>query len=374
MALPMLVFYAVGALGSYLVADLRIEPGALGYLTLSAFGFAALLSLWAGALVNRFGSRRSLMLLFAIAALAYGLIGLVPGFYGLVMAVAVCGIAQALANPATNLLIAESLAPQKKAAVVGLKQAGVQISALVAGLLLPGLAQRFGWRLALVAVVPVAVLLAFSVPLVAPRHLGKSPPMRFALKRPNAALSLLMMVQLCAGIALSSFVTFLGLFSTAQGMSTLQTGGLVAAFGIMGILARVLLTPLGGRLHDESLLLLVLLVLAALAVWVTSQASDQRLWVLWLGTIGMGSTAVATNAIAMSMLLRDPAFGAPAVAAGMLSVGFFSGFALGPPVFGALIRAGLSFDLAWDGLIAVLLLGGLVSVVLYKIRSEGHAR
>jgi len=373
MALPMLIFYAVGTLGPYLIADLSVEPSALGYLTMSAFGFAALLSLWAGALVNRLGSRHSLMVLFCVSALAYGLIGIVPGFWGLASALAVCGIAQAIANPATNLLIAESVAPQQKAAVVGLKQAGVQISALVAGLLLPGIAQLFGWRVALLSVVPVAVLLVFSVSLIAPGNIGTSKPMSFALKRPSRVLSLLMTVQLCAGMALSSYVTFLGLYSTAQGMSAVLAGGLVAVFGVMGILARVLLTPLGGRMRDESLLLFVLLLLAALAVWFTSQATDQRLWALWLGSIGMGATAVATNAIAMSMLLRDPAFGAPAVASGMLSVGFFSGFAVGPPLFGLLIRAGVGFDVAWNGVIAVLLMGCVVCVVLYKIRRDGRA-
>jgi CP family cyanate transporter-like MFS transporter len=373
MALPMLIFYAVGTLGPYLVVDLGVMPSALGYLTMSAFGFAALLSLWAGALVNRIGSRYALMLLFAISALAYGLIGVVPGFVGLASALAVCGIAQAIANPATNLLIAESVSPRRKPAVVGLKQAGVQIAALIAGLLLPGVAQLFGWRVALMTVVPVAVLMALCVPFVGSRSSATSKPMSFALQRPSRVLGLLMAVQLCAGVALSSYVTFLSLYSTAKGMSAVLAGGLVAVFGVMGILARVLLTPLGGHMRDESLLLCVLLLLAGLAVWITSQANEQLLWALWLGSIGMGATAVATNAIAMSMLLRDPAFGTPAVASGLLSVGFFGGFAVGPPLFGALIRTRAGFDLAWSGLIAVLLTGAVLCLLLYQIRRDGRA-
>ncbi|MGE8322294.1 MAG: MFS transporter, partial [Pseudomonas sp.] len=49
MALPMLVFYAIGALGPYLISDLQVPEHWLGYLTMSAFGLAALLSLGAGA-------------------------------------------------------------------------------------------------------------------------------------------------------------------------------------------------------------------------------------------------------------------------------------------------------------------------------------
>lgn len=373
MALPMLVFYAVGALGPFLIADRQVSPSALGYLTLSAFGFAALLSLWAGALVNYLGSRHALTLLFVTSACAYGLMAVLPGFAGLLLGLAVCGIAQALANPATNLLIIERVEAQHKAAVVGLKQAGVQLSALVAGLLLPGVAQWLGWRMALLLMVPLALLLALSVPWVATRTVAKRPAMSFALQRPNRLLSLLMAVQLCAGIALSSFVTFLGVFSTQQGMSPVLAGGLLAVFGITGILARIFLTPLGARMADESLLLQVLLSLAALAVWMTASANERQLWPLWLGSVGMGATAVATNAIAMSMLLRDPAFGAPAVAAGMLGVGFFSGFALGPPLFGAIIHAGMGFDRAWNGLVAILLLGSLMCWVLQRVRRAGVA-
>lgn len=367
MALPMLIFYAIGTLGPFLVTDLGVAPGWLGYLTMSAFGFAALLSLWAGPLVNRLGSRRALALLFLVATLAYGLIGVAPGFGGVVLAVAVCGIAQALSNPATNLLIAERVLPQKKAAVVGLKQAGVQVAALFAGLVLPGIAQQFGWRAALLLLVPLGMLLALGAPRIAPKA-AAGKPASFGLARPSRVLALLMAIQLCAGVALSAYITFLGVFATRQGMSSVVAGSLVAVFGVMGILARVVLTPIGGRMRDESWLLLILLALAACAIGVTAQATPERHWMLWAGTIGIGLTAVATNAIAMSMLLRDRAFGTPATSAGMLSVGFFGGFAFGPPSFGALSAGPWGFDGAWAALIGVLALGCLLALLLARAR------
>lgn len=371
MAMPMLIFYAIGTLGPFLVADLGVAPGWLGYLTMSAFGFAALLSLWAGPLVGRLGARRALVLLLLSATLAYALIGMASGFVGVVLAVAVCGIAQALSNPATNLLIAERVQPQKKAAVVGLKQAGVQVAALFAGLLLPGIALQFGWRAALLLLVPLGLLLALLAPRIAPKTTGKT--VSFGLTRPSRALLLLMAIQLCAGVALSAYITFLGVFATRQGMSSLVVGSLVAAFGVAGILARVVLTPIAGRMRDESWLLLILLALAACAVGVTAQTTPERHWLLWAGTLGIGLTAVATNAIAMSMLLRDRAFGTPATSAGMLSVGFFGGFAFGPPVFGALSASTWGFSGAWCALIGVLALGCLLALWLAWSRLSAEA-
>ncbi|WHS62807.1 MFS transporter [Pseudomonas sp. G2-4] len=372
MALPMLIFYAVGTLGPLMLADLGVPTHWLGWLITSAFGFAALLSLWAGPLVNRLGTRRALALLFWSTVAAYGLLASLPGFVGVVLALAACGIAQALANPATNLLIAERVEPRQKAAVVGLKQSGVQVSALFAGLLLPSLALSLGWRGALATLLVPAVLLALWGPRVAARErVGK--PLGFALSRPNARLALLMSVQLCVGIVLSSFVTFLGVFSAQQGMSAQWIGALIAGFGVMGIAARVLLTPLGARMADESWLLLVLLLLSGVALWLTALALPVRHWPLWAGALGMGLSAVATNAIAMSMVLRDPGFGSPASAAGLLSVGFFGGFAVGPPLFGLFQRGPWGFADAWLLLIGVLVLGGVANLLLIRLRQRHKA-
>lgn len=363
MALPMLVFYAIGALGPFLVADLQVPEHWLGYLTMSAFGLAALLSLGAGAIVERLGGRRALGLLFGCCAAAYTLAGVFPGFLGLVLALAVCGVAQALANPATNLLIAEQFPVAERAATVGFKQAGVQVSALFAGLLLPLLAQYLGWRVALVLFAPLALLLGWTVLRHLPGLPASARGASTTLRRPSTGLALLMAVQCSVAIALSSFVTYLGVFARAQEVPAVLAGSLVAVFGVMGIVARVLLTPLAARLRDESLMLGALCALAALAVFSLSRATPQAWIWLWVGSIGMGLTAVATNAVAMSMVLRDRAFGPPAASASLLSVGFFAGFALGPPLFGALLRA-RGYGLVLDTMVVALLIGMLLCLWL----------
>ncbi len=95
---------------------------------------------------------------------------------------------------------------------------------------------------------------------------------------------------------------------------------------------------MGAKLKDESLLLLVLIAIAACSVAVTMLADSESHWRLWAGAAGIGFTAVGTNAIAMSMLIRDSAFGPVTIASGFVSFAFFGGFALGPPFFGASCR------------------------------------
>ncbi|AZZ92914.1 MFS transporter [Hahella sp. KA22] len=368
MTLPMLILYTIGALGPLLIADLGIEAGWLGYVTMSAFGVAAMLSLAAGPLVERLGARRGLLLLFVSVALAYALMITLPGFAGIIAAVAVCGVAQALSNPVTNLLIAQQIAPPRKAFAVGLKQSGVQLGALIAGGLLPLIAVPFGWRAAMATIIPVALLLAFTAPALAPPAPPAESRRSWLPARPGALLLNLMAVQGCAGVTLSAFVTFLPIFATQQGVSQHDAGMMVAVFGVMGLTSRLTLTPLSTKLKDESWMLLGLMALTALALWITQQASSESHWPLWVGVLIVGLTAVATNAVAMGMLLRDRVFGAPATASGLLSAAFFGGFAAGAPLFGAVSGSSFGFNGAWSVLSLVALAGSAAALGLALLR------
>ncbi len=370
MAMPMLLLYAVSVLGPQLVQDLAIPPESLGYFTVGSFGVAALLSLRMGALVSRVGVRYGLAMLFGSVALTFAMMASVPGFYSLLLATALLGLAQALANPVTNLLIAQRVAPQHKAFVVGLKQSGVQLAALFAGAVLPVCASQLGWRGALALVVPLALVLS----LLALRQTAQ-PVSANAASTPvatlNARLGLLMAVQCCVGVALSAFITYLPIRAVALGMTQAQAGLLVALFGAMGILSRLVMTPLGARLREEAFLLAGLLLVSAMSIALALQVDAASRALLWLAVTGMGLTAVATNAIAMSMLIRDGSFGSVASTSGMVSAAFFAGFAVGPASIGELARRSGSLSRAWEALLLVLVLGIVLSLLLARLRRRG---
>ncbi len=369
MGMPMMVFYAIGVLGPQIIQDLGISREQLGWLTTSTFGLAALLSPWAGALVQRMGNRHGLFLLFLLVAMSFSLIAVLPGFWGVLTALLLCGLAQSLANPVTNQAIAQLVPAERKAGLVGIKQSGVQASALLAGLVLPALAYKLGWQGAFVVWVPAMLCLSYFALLVLPKKGGATPSrMAWRLPWPGRQLWLLMAIQLCAGLVLSSFITFLGVFAQQLEVSPYWIGMLVSGFGVMGIVSRVLLTPIATRFGDETLLLGILFVIPIVALLLMMLAAPERLWPLGAGVLLIGLTVVATNSIAMSMLLRDSRFGAPARTAGLLSVGFFGGFAFGPPLFGLLLRSPDGFSAAWPFLMGILVCASLLCLVLYQIR------
>ncbi|NRA84081.1 MAG: MFS transporter [Gammaproteobacteria bacterium] len=333
MALPVLILYAVGALASYMVADSILDTKMLSGFTLSAFGVAAILSLKAGKWVKKLGIKHSLYLHFFAVAVGFLCLVISDSFSLMIVSVAICGISLALSNPLTNQIIALQVPTKNKAAMVGLKQAGVQISALVSGLLFPLLAQQWGWRVAFSCVIPVSIfmlIVAFSFNWEATKA-SAAKVVRQA--KFNSHICTLMVMQACAGLILAPFITFVPSFAVGLGMSVNDAAFLITIFGLVGIFSRIFMTSISAKFNSEAGLIFVLIIIAAIAVTLTFTATEVTIWQIYAGVIGIGFTIVATNALAMAMIMRHDCFGDVPYASGLVSSAFFTGLAVGPLLF-----------------------------------------
>lgn len=377
MALPMLVLYAIGALGPQLVTEVGVDRTELGLLPATGFAVAAVLSLWSGRIVDRAGTRGAGAALFAVVAVSFAMMALAGGLGLLVVAVAACGIAQALANPVTNRIIAERVPARARGAVVGIKQSGVQLAALVAGVGLPPVAAVWGWQVAFACVPPVALAcliatlrLPHTVPDTARRPgTAGGRPLPAA---PGRALGALLALQLCLGAGLAAVTTFVPLYAHQDLGASERHGALVlAGFGVSGVVSRVLWTSVAGRREDPSGLQLMLALLAAIAagaLWLSSVVPAGGLTLVWAGAIGVGATAVAANAVSMLSVITDRRFGPVGHASALASSGFFAGFVVSPPL------AGLLADTAGFGATWVLVMGAflLATGCAAALRRLGH--
>jgi predicted MFS family arabinose efflux permease len=373
MALSMLVLYAVGALGPQLVTDLGVDPTELGLLPSTGFAVAAVLSLWSGRIVDRLGTRGASTALFIVVAVSFAAMASAGGFGLLLAAIALCGVAQALSNPVTNRVIAERVPAHARGAVVGIKQSGVQLAALVAGLGLPPVAAVWGWQVALAWVPPVALICLIST-LRLP-HAVRGPPSRGAPLLDAAlgrALRWLLALQLCLGAGIATVTTFVPLYAHQDLDITAAHAALVlAGYGVAGIGARVLWTWLASRRDDPLGLQLMLALFAAIAagaLWLSSEVSAVNLALLWAGTIGVGATAVAANAVSMLIAINDRRFGPVGDASALASCGFFAGLASAP--LGGRLADTAGFGATWALVIAVFLLATACATALQR---QGHA-
>lgn len=378
MALPMLVLYAIGALGPQLVTDLGVDRTELGALPASGFAVAAVLSLWSGRIVDRVGTRGAGTALFAVVAVSFAMMALAGGLRLLVVAVAACGIAQALANPVTNRIIADRVPAQARGAVVGIKQSGVQLAALVAGVGLPPVAAVWGWQAALACVPPVALaclIATLRLPHAAPET-ARRPGMgggRLLSGAPGRALGTLLALQLCLGAGLAAVTTFVPLYAHQDlGASEFHGALVLAGFGVSGVVSRVLWTSVAGRRDDPLGLQLMLALLAAIAagvLWLSSVVPAGGLALVWAGTIGVGATAVAANAVSMLSVITDRRFGPVGHASALASSGFFAGFVVSPPLAGLLADTA-GFGATWALVIGAFLLATGCAAGLQRL---GHA-
>jgi predicted MFS family arabinose efflux permease len=339
--------YAVSALAPFLVTDLGLSRAAVGGLVTATFAVAATASLVTGPAVDALGARRGLLSLAAVVAVAL-LAGSFTGGYGwLVAAIAVAGIGQALANPATNVLLAAGVPPARRAVAIGVKQSGVQVASFVAGLALPILAAVLGWRWALrwSALLPLGLLLAvwWLVPRDRPPPAAAGSWWRWT--RPQPWLARLMAYSLLLGTGLSAVSTYLPLYAV-QGLdlAAWSAGLALAAFGVAGLVARVLWARWADRLSDVTVALSYLSAVAVGCVALVWLAGPVWSGLLWVGAIGVGGSAGAANAVSMLAVVRRG--GAMGRVSGLVSLGFFGGFVLGPSLFG-LAADHLGYGAAW---------------------------
>ncbi|WP_373287096.1 MFS transporter [Wenjunlia tyrosinilytica] len=339
MAFSMMQLFLLGALGPRLVDELGISPTVLGLTTTIGFGTAAVLSPAGGRIVDRIGPRRALVVLLLVSATALALIGAAPGAGFLLSAVALGGLPQALANPATNKAILAGVAPVRRGSVTGMKQSGVQLGAFVAGLPLAALAAGVGWRGAVWTAAATAVVAA----LWALRALPADPEVNRAGPRsslvPRGAIAWLAVFSLLLGCGIASVNTYLALFGAQRlGLGPTAAGALVAVLGVAGIAGRVGWSRAARPGRAEWLpgwlaagaVVAALLLAAALLVHP----------LVWPAAVAVGVFAVSGNAVSMVLVMQRAAPGRAGQDSALVSAGFFTGFAVGPPVLGALAQAG----------------------------------
>lgn len=339
MAFAMLQLFLIGALGPRLVAEAGIPRSVLGWTTTAGFGVAAMLSLSAGRWVDRLGARRCVVAALALTAVALALIGASSGTVVLLAAVALGGLPQALANPATNKVILAAVEPAARGPVIGWKQSGVQLGAFAAGLPLATLAVWTGWRGAVWAAAAIALLTAVWAIRVLPPDLvpGVAGP---GAELPRARVGGLAAFSFLLGSGISAVNTYLALFGTqGLGLAPVVAAWLVAVLGVAGIAGRVGWSRRAGRLERPESLLGPLAAGACAAAALLATAS----WgpaLVWAGAAAIGVFAVAGNAVSMLAVIKRADARAAGRDSALVSAGFFAGFAVGPPLFGLLVETG----------------------------------
>ena len=343
-----LVQYALATLGPALIDDLGISRAAFGMLIGAYYLMAAALCGPAARLVDRVRAGPGMAGFVAVSTVATAALGFAASYPALLVCLLIAGAGAAGVNPATNRAVSDVSPPH--AMLVGTKQSGAQLAALLAGVLLPPVSLAAGWRTAFMA---CGLIGALCLLLLAPLRLPARPRTRSRATRPlPAGIAALTGYSLLMGAGVASVSTYLPLYAhEALGLSAGTAGLSIAIVGCCSAVARIgwsLVAERGlWRLSGSTGVLLVIAALSVTAVCVLATASTVGAPMLWVAAMLLGASATAWNSVVMLAVIRELPATAVARASARVQAAFFTGLALSPAVFGWLVDATGGYLAGW---------------------------
>lgn len=348
--------FLVGALAVQLRADLGIGLGALGLATAGLFAVSGSLSRPFGALVQRVGSRRGMMLAALLSSASLAGVGLAWSYPVLVAALVVGGVGNAVAQPAANMRISELVPGRRLGLAFGIKQSSVPAATLLCGLAVPGIALLIGWRWA----PGVAALVAMGVAGWASRAspLGARGDGTEESDRglPRGGLLVLTIGAGLGAAAATSLGVFLVDSGVAAGLSHAHAGLLFAAASLLGLGGRIGLGWLADRGSWRSHYLVIANLLSCGAAGYALLSSDAPS-IFILGALLAYGAGWAWTGLFHFAVVKDNRLTA-ASATGFVQTGLSLGAATGPLAFGAVADL-TSYRAAWLATAALSLAGAL---------------
>ena len=279
-----------------------------------------------------------------------------------------------LANPSTNLALAETVDPHRRALTFGLKHAGIPSSTLLAGLAVPLVIVTFGWRWAYVAAALLGVIVLALVP-AGERSAATAPPSRDP-RRAVAPLSATRLVAFALGVSLAVWAatglgTYLVAASVDIGFSESAAGLLLFGGSIASIAGRIVAGHLADRVGSKGFAGITAMVGVGAGVFaLLSVATGPFFAVLVLAGFATGSGWPGL----MTYTVVNANIGSVAASSSITQAGVFLGAGASPLLLGW-VADRWSFDAAWLVIaVALALSATIVAMVGRSAVATTHER
>ena len=368
---------ALTALAPIVAADLGIGEHWIGYQISLIYFFGIFISAFAGSIVARFGAARLArleLLLFGggIALVALGRLETI------VLASVLFGFGYGINNPVSSELL-HRVAPQgRQSLIFSVKQSGVPLGAVVANVVLPGIAYAFGlpWQLAVLWLAGGAALL--FIPLsktFRPRPGITRPPLsramlsdmiadqKYMLQSPaQRVLAVLGGLYSAAQLIVTAFVV---VTLVAQGWSTLAAGTVAAGMQTMGAVGRIGWGWVADRFGAFQVLAFIGAAITCCAVMVMMITALPG-WLQAAVFVVMGAVVSGWNGVMLAATAQTAPPGQVGRNTGAVLVYTFLGVIIGPSIFAAIYGVIGAYPACFA---LVALCGGVGAVMAWNARN-----
>ena len=373
----------IPAMASLIRADLGLTLAQAGSFLSAYYIGPALVGLPAGTLADRWGVRRMLVLgqlLIAAGLLAASACTTYGAFTLLLVA---AGFGYGILNPTSTKAVMGWSPPAHRATLVGLKQVGLPLGGMLGAALLPLLATRLSWRVALVISAGLIAAGAIASALV-----YRDPPPAAVPSAPAGARGVVASVLTSRDLWLLSVAT--GVFAAMQtvwmsflvlylqgavGLTLLAASRLLALAQLGGMTGRVLFGMLSDRLFGGSRRLpLVLAGIGSTACSVAIAGAGPGASPLALGALAFvfGVVGIGWNGVQHTWMAELAGPRAAGTAVGLGLAVSSAGVTLGPLAFGYVVQTAGGYRGPWIALASSMLVA-LGVLLLVRERRGGWA-
>lgn len=356
-SLTTLCALALSAVAPRAAADLGIGPALVGYQVSVIYAGAVITSLAGGGFVRRLGATRASQLAMWLAAAGCLLssLGTLPA---LALGALVIGLGYGCTNPAASHLLSRTRSGAHMNLIFSIKQCGVPVGGVLAGLLLPPVTLLWSWEAGLVACALVTLALSGALFVVRRSWDADRTVAARLFISPLAGLTLIWRHPILRWLAICSFaysavqLSLTGLLVTYLvteiGIDLVLAGSLLAIAQVAGAAGRLAWGWLADRMRSGSKVLIINGVIAALAAVLTALIAAAWPVPLIAAVIAVfGFCAVGWNGVFMAVIARQAPPQSIGLATGATLSITFAGVVVGPSAF-AMMHDGLGLSYA-DG-------------------------
>jgi len=351
----------VPTIAPVLTQEFGLAPTAVGHLSaVSTIG--SIIFLVAGApLLRRAGPLRALQVGLAFGAAGVAILAL-PLAAAPVVASLLIGLGYG-PSPSAGSEVLQRYAPkQHRSLVFSIKQAGVPLGGVLAGLVLPAIVENFGWRATLVFGAAVAVGTVVSVQVLRERvdiDRDRTQSLGIAtffaidnLLRPLRALAAvpalppLMLVGTCFALNQGVWMAFLVTVAVADlGHSLSAAGAIYAVMQVTGIFGRIVLGWVADRLGSGIPVLRCVAIAAGLTSGILAFATPEWSFATLCLIAGVAGVTVSSwNGVQLSEIARLVPRHLIAETTAGATILIFVGYVVSPAAFAVLAATTGRFD------------------------------